>query len=195
MISAVCGVLELRGDRHAIIATDGGLLYRVFASAETLRKIPEKPQKIKLWTHFHQRENTAELYGFLHYAELEFFELLLHVSGIGPKSGLSIMSVAPVDILRRAIASGDTSYLTRVSGIGRKIADKIILELREKMAGRGVSAVSVPELKDEADALDALMSLGYNQREARDALSAVPADVRGAPARVKAALKSLSNAG
>ncbi|MDP3727143.1 MAG: Holliday junction branch migration protein RuvA [bacterium] len=193
MISAIEGTVELKGDRYAVIATGGGVFYRVFASAETLRKIPEKSQNIKLWTHLYQREDTTELYGFLHYPELEFFELLIQISGIGPRSGLGIMAVAPLDTLKRAIASGDTSYLTKVSGIGRKTAEKVILELREKMAGRGVTAIGAPELKDESDALDALITLGYSPREARDALSAVPPGMRGASARVKEALKRLGN--
>lgn len=206
MIASIEGTIELKGERFAVINT-AGVSYRVFASAETLRKIPEKGQKInpltgsgpipstpprvKLWTHLYQREDTQELYGFLHYAELEFFELLIQIPGIGPRSGLGIMAVAPLDTLKQAIAAGDTSYLTKVSGIGRKTAEKVILELREKMVGRGVTGVAVPELKEEADALDALVTLGYTQREAREALAAVPREVRGASARVKAALKRL----
>ena len=100
------------------------------------------------------------------------------------------MAVAPLDTLKKAIAAGDTSYLTKVSGIGRKTAEKVILELRDKMAGKGV-LVEAPELKEEADALDALVTLGYTQSEAREALARVPAGVRGASERVKAALKRL----
>lgn len=206
MIVSLEGVIELKGERFITLNT-GGVSYRVFVSPETLRKIPEKGQKInpsassgqtpsapfrvKLWTHLYQREDTQELYGFLHFAELEFFEMLIQIPGIGPKSGLGIMGVAPLDTLKKAIASGDTSYLTKVSGIGRKTAEKVILELREKMAGRGVSAVDASELRDEADALDALVTLGYTQREAREALGAVPKEVRGAAARVREALKRL----
>ena len=136
------------------------------------------------------REDSQELYGFLHYPELELFELLIGISGIGPKGALGVMAIAPVDTLKKAIASGDTSYLTRVSGIGRKTAEKVVLELKEKLAGRGVS-VSAPELKDEADALDALVALGYSQREARDALAAVPQDITSIEKRVREALKRL----
>lgn len=207
MIAAVEGTIEFKGDRYLVMKTAGGISYRVFAGPETLRKIPEKgqffnpstdstqlstdPLRVKLWTHFYQREDTAELYGFLHPAELEFFELLIHISGIGPRSGLGIMGVAPLDTLKKAIASGDTSYLTKVSGIGRKTAEKVILELREKMAGRGVSSVSAPELKEETDALAALVSLGYSTGEAREALAHLPKEISGASARVRAALKHL----
>ena len=101
------------------------------------------------------------------------------------------MSIAPVDTLKKAIAAGDTSYLTRVSGIGRKTAEKIILELKDKMMGKGVSFVDAPELKEEADALDALIQLGYSQREAREALQKVPQEIRGTEKRLKEVLKML----
>ncbi|RJQ37230.1 Holliday junction branch migration protein RuvA [Candidatus Parcubacteria bacterium] len=206
MIAAIEGTVVMTGERSIILETAGGVSYRVFASPETLRKIPRKSQKInpaprlgtgpsapvrvKLWTHLYQREDTAELYGFLEFAEMEFFETLIAIQGIGPKSGLGIMAVASLDTLKQAIAAGDTSYLTKVSGIGRKTAEKIILELRDKMAGRGV-IMSAPKLKEESDALDALVTLGYSQSEARDALAAIPQGVEGASARVKAALKNL----
>ena len=181
-----------------VIKTDGGVGYKVFCSEGTLNKIPEKvdevnperSREIKVWTHQYVREDTNELYGFLHFSELEFFELLLGISGIGPKSALGVMAVAPVDTLRRAIAAGDTSYLTRVSGVGRKTAEKIVLELKDKMAGRGVT-VEAPELKEDMDAMEALVALGYSQREARDALSVVPQNILSAEKRIKEALRRL----
>ncbi|MDO8560922.1 MAG: Holliday junction branch migration protein RuvA [bacterium] len=189
MISFLAGKIEFKGEKFAVINV-GGVGYRVFASADTLKKIPEKGESVKLWTNLYVREDALELYGFIHQSELELFETLIHVSGIGPKTGLGVMGVAPVDILRRAIASGDTSYLTRVSGIGRKIAEKIILELKEKMAGKGIT-VEAPELKEEADALEALVSLGYSQREAREALQEVSRDIKSPEKRIKEALKKL----
>lgn len=191
MLTAIEGTVALKGERFVILAIPSGVSYRVYVSPETLRKIPGKGANSKLYTHLYQREDTQELYGFLHFAELEFFEMLIQISGIGPKSGLGIMAVAPLDTLKQAIASGDTSYLTKVSGIGRKTAEKVILELREKMAGRGVSAVSLPEMKEESDALDALISLGYSTAESRQALARLPKDIRGAAARVKEALRQL----
>lgn len=168
----------------------GGIGYKIFVGPETIRKSPEKGETIKLWTHQYVREDALELYGFLHYAELELFELLISISGIGPKGGLGVLAIAPVDTLKKAIAAGDTSYLTRVSGIGKKMAEKIVLELKEKLAGRGVS-IEAPELKDEADALDAMMALGYTQREAREALGQVSSEIQSVEKRVRAALKKL----
>lgn len=189
MISFLEGRIELKGEKFAII-TVAGIGYRIFASAETIAKIPEKGVSVKLWLHQHVREDALDLYGFLHYGELEFFEMLLAVPGIGPKSGLGVLGVAPVDTLKKAIAAGDTSYLTRVSGIGKKMAEKIVLELKEKLAGRGIT-VEAPELKTEADALDALISLGYSQREAREALAAVPQGITRVEQRVGEALKRM----
>jgi holliday junction DNA helicase RuvA len=168
----------------------GGVGYRVFVGQETLGKLPQNGGNVKLWTHQHVREDSIELYGFLTFAELDFFETVIHVPGIGPKGGLGVLGVAPLDTLKKAIAAGDTSYLTRVSGIGKKMAEKIVLELKEKMAGRGVT-VEAPELKDEADALEALVSLGYSTREAREALAQVPAEIVTMEKRVGAALKNL----
>lgn len=189
MISLIEGTIELKGGRFTVVNV-GGVGYKAFLGAGALDKIPEKGEKIKLWTHQYVRENALELYGFLTFAELEFFEMLINVPGIGPKGALSILGIAPLDTLKKAIAAGDISYLTRVSGIGRKTAEKVVLELREKMAGKGVT-VEAPELKDEADALDALMALGYSQKEAREALERVPREVTSVEKRVKGALKRL----
>lgn len=187
MISRLVGTVELKGEKSVVVDV-GGVGYRVFMSGETLRKLPEKGGLVKVWTHQYVREDSLELYGFLEYAELDFFQVLIGISGIGPKGGLGILSVASVDTIKKAIAAGDTSYLTRVSGIGRKTAEKIVLELRDKFVSKGIS-IEAPELQEEADALDALVALGYTPREARETLDRVPRDLEGAERRVKAALK------
>ena len=189
MIICLEGKVEFKGEKFAAINVQG-VGHKVFAGPETLRKIPEKGVNVKIWTHQYVREDALELYGFLSFAELELFELLISISCIVPKSGLGVMAQAPVDTLKKAIAAGDTSYLTRVSGIGKKMAEKIILELKEKLAGKGIS-VEAPELKDEADALDALVALGYTQKEAREALGQVSPEVQGVEKRVRGALKKI----
>ena len=189
MITFLDGTIELKGEKFVVVNI-GGVGYKVFAGMETLRKISEKGASVKLWTHQHVREDSLDLYGFIAYAELDLFEMLIGISGVGPKSALGILAIAPVDTLKKAIATGDTSYLTRVSGVGRKTAEKVVLELKEKLAGRGV-IVEAPELKDEADVLDALVGLGYSQREAREALSGVAQNIGGVEKRLGAALKKL----
>ena len=188
MIASLEGTIELKTEKFVVLNV-GGIGYRVFLGMDTLQKIPEKGGNVKIWIHHHVREDSQELYGFRHYAELDLFEMLIGISGIGPRGALGIMAIAPVDTLKKAIAAGDTSYLTRVSGIGKKTAEKVVLELKDKMAGRGVT-VDAPELKDEADAIDALIALGYSQREARDALSGISSGA-SLEKRVSAALKQL----
>jgi len=190
MINFVEGKIESRGLKSVTIRTVSGVGYKVFVAEETLNKLPERGGDVKLWTHLYVRENALELYGFLRPAELDFFETMINVPGIGPKTGLGVLNVAPIDTLRRAIASGDTTYLTKVSGIGRKTAEKIIFELKEKMAGKGVT-VDAPELKEEIDVIEALVTLGYSQREAREALSLVPPQIISIEKRVKEALSRL----
>lgn len=189
MISFLEGRIEFKGERFCVVST-GGVGYRIFVTGETLKKIPEKGEGVKLWTHLYVREDALELYGFLHLAELDLFETLISAPGIGPRKALGVMGAASIDTLRRAIAAGDTSYLTKVSGIGRKTAEKIVVELKEKMAGRGIM-VEAPELKEEAEALEALVALGYSQKEAREALRQAPQEIKSVEKRVKEALKRL----
>ena len=190
MIASIPGILASRGEKSVTIEV-GGLGYCVFLSADGMMKLPNVGEEIRLYTHQHVREDALELYGFMHPAELELFEMLIAISGIGPRGALGILGAGGLDQLRRAIAAGDTGYLTKVSGIGRKTAEKIVLELCGKMSGRGVSVGEHPALRDEADALDALISLGYSREEARQALSSVRDDSISIEKRVSQALKKL----
>lgn len=189
MIATLEGIVEFKAEKFVVVNI-AGVGYKVFVGSDTHQKIPEKGANVKFWTHHHVREDTAALYGFLNFAELDLFETLIGISGIGPKGALGILGVASTDTLKKAIAAGDTSYLTRVSGIGRKTAEKIVLELKEKMAG-GKNMIDTPELKEEADAMEALIALGYSQREARDALAKVSAEITSVEKRVKEALKKI----
>jgi Holliday junction DNA helicase RuvA len=188
MISKVSGKILVKTEKFVVIDV-GGLGYKVGVSADTLAKIKNKDE-ISLWTHLHVREDALDLYGFLDQSELEFFEMLINISGIGPKSALGIIGVAPIETLKKAIASGDNSYLTKVSGVGRKTAEKIVLELRDKLSALGHKA-EYGELSGELDATLALQSLGYSQNEARDALKKVPSSITDTSARVKESLKIL----
>jgi len=190
MISYIEGRVIFKGDRFLVIEANS-IGYRVFVGPDVLRKT-KKEEKIKLWTHLYVREDSMELYGFLEYAELDFFEILIQISGIGPKSALGVLSVAPLDVLKRAIASGETSYLTQVSGIGKKIAEKIILELKDKMGKVGFGAEENVFLKEEEDVLRALRALGYSYSEAREAIKQLSPNIIGTQERIKEALKILS---
>ena len=117
------------------------------------------------------------------------FEQLISISGIGPKAAMGILSIATPKTIKTAILNEDPSILTKVSGIGKKTADRVILELKNKVAD--ISTGDKEEATVDVDAIEALMTMGYSNAEARDALKAVPADVRDVGARVKAALKNL----
>lgn len=189
MISHIAGKILLKGTRFTILDVSG-VGYKVYVSVDTLRRLGDKGEEISLWTHLAVREDALDLYGFAQYAEVELFEMLIGISGVGPKSALGIMGVAPLDTLKTAIASGDTTYLTKVSGIGKKNAEKIILELRDKLGvieGNNTSGT----LKEESDAIDGLQSLGYSMIEAREALKEIPQEIKGTSDRIKEALKHL----
>jgi len=177
---------------NALVVDVSGVGYKVLVTTETALEVTPS-SSIFLWTHLVVRETSLELFGFLDKEALNTFELLITISGIGPKTALGILNVASPSMLRQAVASADTSYLTRVSGIGKKNAEKIVLELRDKLK---ITKEDIGmDTRSEGDALEALVSLGYSERDAREALKRVPKETKGASERVKAALKLLATRG
>ena len=171
MISYLEGKTIFKAEKYIIIDV-GGVGYKVFISKDNAAILADN-ETVKIFTYLYMRESKAlELYGFISSKELAFFELLLEVPGVGPKSALAILGEASVDDLERAIASGDEKYLTRVGGIGKKKALKILLELKEKY--EGLALVMGESSSSAADVLDALKKLGYSDREAREALRQIP---------------------
>lgn len=189
MISKLNGNIDYISEKFLIINVNG-VGYKVSVVSDIL-STSKIDSEISLWTYTAVRENAIELYGFRNINELSFFELLLDVSGIGPRSALGILGIAPIETLRRAIATGDTTYLNKVSGIGRKTAEKIIVELRDKFSAYKEDGLSDGQIRDEEDVLEALKSLGYSQNEARDALKKISNEIVGANARIKEALRLL----
>jgi Holliday junction DNA helicase RuvA len=185
MISTLEGVITHK-DLKSVICNVNGVGYKVTVASDTLETL-KKDASVSLFTYLAVRENALDLYGFHTKQGLDFFELLITVSGIGPKSAISILSIASPETIRKAVSSEDTSYLTKVSGIGKKTADKIVLELREKIGALESEGASV---QGEVDAVEALKSLGYSQNEARDSLKKIPKDASTGD-RIKAALKIL----
>ena len=184
MIGSIKGKVILKTEKFIIVET-GGVGYKVNISPDTLSKI-QKEKEAFLFVHTHIREDILDLYGFLDHQELEFFEMLLSVSGIGPRSALTILSIASIETLKKAIGTSDTNYLTKISGIGRKTAEKIVIELRDKMGEEKEGG----SLQDELDALEALKSLGYSQSQAREALKKVSAE-GDTNSKIREALKIL----
>jgi Holliday junction DNA helicase RuvA len=184
MIGSIKGKIILKTDKFAVIEANG-VGYKISVSPDFLTKAKEDAE-VFLWIHSHIREDSFDLYGFLDYEELEFFEMLINVSGIGPKGALTILSVATIDTLKRAIKTSDLPYLTKISGIGKKTAEKMVIELRDKIGVINTEG----NLRDELDALEALKSLGYSQNEAREAIKDLPADM-DTSTKVRNALKVL----
>lgn len=180
-------IVGIRG--NAVILMVGGVGYRVAVSSYTLGKVAGKQDQILFYIHTHVREDMLALYGFLNEEELTMFELLISISGIGPKVALSILSIADVKTICTAIVNKDPSILTRVSGVGKKTAERVIIELQNK-----VDAVNIGDQAStlvDQDAIEALTSLGYSVTESREALKLVPADITDVGARIRQTLKNL----
>ncbi len=190
MIASLDGVVAAVSGSDLILEV-GGIGYRVYAGPPTLTgAVPGA--RLKLHTHHLVREDVQALYGFRSTEELAFFELITTVSGVGPKVGLAIVSSRPVADLQLAILQGDDAVLTAVSGVGKRLAGRIVLELREKVEAAGGSAVS--DGGGETEVVAALEALGYSPREGREAARiAVSALGPGASLedRVKEALQAL----
>lgn len=190
MISYLFGKIKYKNEKFVILDVNG-VGYQVFISPSTFEKIGEQ-KEIALYTNLHVTENVLELYGFLSVEELEFFEQLLTVTGVGPKSALNIMSAGKIEEIKKAIIHGDPSILTKVSGIGQKTAERLILELKNKISieteeGGKINLESI----GDHEAITALVKLGYTAAEAREVLRDVDEKVTKVEERVKEALKLL----
>ena len=192
MYYSIEGKLTQKGDRFVVL-NNAGIGYKIYVSESTLFSTPTIGAQYSLFTHFTVREDAHDLFGFETEDELGFFEMLIQISGIGPRGALSILSVATIPILKRAIATGDTSYLTKVSGIGKKTAEKVVIELRDKLQAHAGDDESRGILRAESDTIEALESLGYSASQSREALKKVDANIVDTNLRIKEALKILSN--
>jgi len=179
-------IAGMRG--NAVILQVGGIGYLVFVSAYTLGKVASL-ERVLFHIHTHVREDQLALYGFLNEEELTMFELLISISGIGPKVALSILSIADVNTIKTAIVNKDPSILTRVSGVGKKTAERVIVELQNKVDAVGVED-QASALRGQ-DTIEALTSMGYSITEAREALKLVPAEITDVSKRIRQALKNL----
>lgn len=184
MIAHVRGLLAASASESVVIDV-GGVGYRCLVPGSTRSRLPAAGQEVLLHTSLQVREDSMTLYGFLSQEEYDLFELLLRVDGIGPKVALGMLSTTTPDSLRRAIAFEDLTALCRVPGVGKKTAQRIVLELKDKvgaigpvpalgetaMAGAAGSASGGAPSDSYADALDALMQLGYSRVEAAESLA------------------------
>lgn len=184
MIAALTG--QVRGhDERTILLDVHGVGFRISVLPRLIEQAAQSDRPITIMTHLHVREDALDLYGFLEAGELRLFEKLLTVSGVGPKVALGVLSAASVPDLEQAIDQGQSSLLTKVSGVGKKTAERIIVDLRGKLADDVMAGDS-----DLSAVIDALVSLGYTNREAREAATGTAADLR-VEDRIKAALKRM----
>jgi len=171
MIAGLHGTLESRGSNWAIIKV-GGVSLQVYMPASTLSTLGPIGNEVHLHTHLHVREESLALYGFASQQELELFQMLIGVTGVGPKASLAMLSAMNANDLALAIATGNVDLLTQVPGIGKKIASRLILELKGKLESIWVGAAVSAE--GNAEVIAALVSLGYSPSEAAAAIAAIP---------------------
>lgn len=176
--------------KHSFLIVDvSGIGYIVRTTGEILESI-KNGEEICLFTHLAVRENSMDLYGFRSEDDLNIFEMLLEVSGIGPKSAITIISVAGSSIIREAVVFGDSSRLTAIGGVGKKTAEKIVVELSGKIK-QGSENQKLPS--EDLDVLEALKTLGYREKDIQEAIKLVPKNISGTNTKIKEALKILSN--
>lgn len=174
MIGKLTGTLSGSGIDGMVLVEVGGVGYCVRTPLLALDILKNSGSEVSLFIHTTVREDALDLYGFPTEEELHFFKQLMSVSGIGPKTALGILNVADVVSLKRAIAQGDAAALTKVFGIGKKSAERLVVELRDKLAAEATSrGMSVAGGGDDAEVIEALMALGYRADEARHALKEV----------------------
>lgn len=187
MIYSLTGELTYIGDQFLVVEC-GGVGFKCFTSVATAANAGRIGDQIRLYTYLSVKEDALDLYGFKTENELRAFKLLISVSGVGPKAAVSILSEMSADKLSLAVAAGDTKAITRANGVGKKIAERIVLELKDKMAGVTLSssessvsaAASVVEDSPAGEAVAALVALGFSKSDAAAAVgamdSSLPAD-------------------
>lgn len=192
MIGYISGTIQTVIGK-AVTIDVGGIGYRVTIPEKNLKSIAKIGAAVKLYTHYQMnlRDGAVELYGFTTPEELNFFELLTTISGIGPKSAQTILSAADLQQLQLGIFRGDDGYLTKVAGIGSKTAARLVLELRNKIMAVAIDAKTGGEMGVEAEVLEALTTLGYSQSQARGAIKAVSAKATSTEEKIKEALRFL----
>lgn len=198
MIGFLRGILALKGEGSIIIDV-GGVGYRVIVPSNTSAYLNSEGQEITVYTTMIVREDDVSLYGFSGRNELDAFRKLISVSGVGPKAGIAILSAFTYDQLQQAIIFEDAKALQKANGIGKKTAERIVLELKDKF-GAGVAADGIVDIdsdtalatsNERSEAISGLVALGYTRGEATSALAGVKGDNLTAEEYIKKALKNL----
>jgi Holliday junction DNA helicase RuvA len=191
MIATLEGILEYRGN-DSIIINVGGIGFRVYVPSPTLSQLGAVKGKVSLYTHLHVREDNISLYGFASSEELSLFKNLISVSGIGSKLALALLSALNPEQLVMAITSGDIDLLSQAPGIGKKMASRLVVELRGKLE-KEWKEVALPLATESADVIAALTGLGYSLAEATKAISKLPdAEKLSLEEKIKMALQQMA---
>jgi len=188
MIGSITGKVTVSSLDALVLQTSGGVGY-LLATTQTVTAAAPVGTELTLVTHLVVREDQLSLYGFVSPAELKFFEQLISVSGVGPRMALAILNAGKVESLQTAIVKNDLAILTTISGIGRKTAERIMIELRNKVTEGAVDGKET----DSEDLIAALTQLGYNAYEVRRIALEIPATLTTTEERIKHALKLLAN--
>ena len=201
MISYITGSLEYIGNGDIIVET-GGIGYRVYSSSSVMAKLPRLRERVKVYTYMSVKEDGISLFGFNKMEELELFNKLITVNGVGPKAAISLMGALSYGDIIMAVVSEDAAALSKAPGLGKKTAQKIILELKDKFKNEDFlqsidSQVTVEEIEGvigvggKSEAIEALMALGYTKSEAARAVGAVYNENMDTQELLKAALKQI----
>lgn len=197
MIGYIKGYFHPMPDGSVIIENTSGIGFSIsFPSGSQIYKLPEGAE-VKVFTSMQVREDDISLYGFLEKEDLELFELLITVNGIGAKGAMSIMSALPGDRLRNAIASGDTASICKAQGVGKKTAERLVLELKDKVGIFGDTGLATMDFFDDnpgdirSEAVSALVALGYSRNEAASSIAKIKGDNLTIEDYIKLALKNL----
>lgn len=189
MITYLKGTILAKQPKFIILLVNN-IGYRIFILQTFLKKI-KLDQGLELYTHLRHTEDNMSLFGFATQEELQFFELLLTISGVGPKSAMGILEAAKLTDIKRAVLRDDPSILYKVSGIGKKTAERIVVELKNKLDLLPATEKQITLDDSDSEVFDALVSLGYADTDIRQALKQLPQDIAGVEAKIKSALKFL----
>jgi Holliday junction DNA helicase RuvA len=190
MIFSLEGTIQYSTGKYIVLEVHG-VSYKITVSKSVIDSVPEKAGRSKVFTHLYLRENAIELYGFHTKEELDFFNLLLEVQGVGPKLAIAILSAVDTTKVKAAIVGGHHEVLM-IPGVGKKTAQKIIIELQNKIDRAGLAELDLKALKADEDVIDALISLGYKKKEVERVVAGIPKELASIKEKVKYVLSQLS---
>jgi len=195
MFAYIKGTLEVKGINY-IIVENAGIGYKIYMSLKSIGTIGNVGDKVKVHTHYHVREDDISLYGFTSEEELRMFEILINVSGVGVKSALTMLSDITPASFAMAVIQDDVTRLIKVPGVGKKTAQRLILELKDKLksediSGDGAIEENIRETKVDSDAITALQVLGYSKKEIEQTLEKIDTKNLNTEETIKMALKYL----